>query len=281
MRQGPRIAASVDRPQRTLECSMKRRPAATASIRVLFRIACLSLIVLWIGSGIAAYAESAKSFYKLGEAAEARDDYDTAFMNYQKAFTMVPKDMVYKEAYFRVRTAASAGHQLKGRKLFETGDEQGALIELLRATEIDPTNEAAQQEIDQIRSLHQEQPAENPTGIPEPGGNPADVDTIAAPVQLQPMSNEPMTLHMVQDSKVIYQAVGKAAGINVLFDPDYTGKRIQVDLNNGLAARRAAHCRHVVQHLLAAGHREHDFCRGQHPHQTRVSWKSRRCRPFI
>ena len=211
---------------------MKRRPAATASIRVLFRIACLSLIVLWIGSGIAAYAESAKSFYKLGEAAEARDDYDTAFMNYQKAFTMVPKDMVYKEAYFRVRTAASAGHQLKGRKLFETGDEQGALIELLRATEIDPTNEAAQQEIDQIRSLHQEQPAENPTGIPEPGGNPADVDTIAAPVQLRPMSNEPMTLHMVQDSKVIYQAVGQAAGINVLFDPDYTGKRIQVDLNS-------------------------------------------------
>ena len=37
---------------------------------------------------------------------------------------------------------------------------------------------------------------------------------------------------MVEDSKVVYQAVGKAAGINVLFDPDYTGKRIHVDLNN-------------------------------------------------
>ena len=31
---------------------------------------------------------------------------------------------------------------------------------------------------------------------------------------------------------MVYQAVGEAAGINVLFDPDYTGKRIQVDLNN-------------------------------------------------
>ena len=31
---------------------------------------------------------------------------------------------------------------------------------------------------------------------------------------------------------MVYQAIGKAAGINVLFDPDYTGKRIQVDLNN-------------------------------------------------
>jgi general secretion pathway protein D len=46
------------------------------------------------------------------------------------------------------------------------------------------------------------------------------------------MSNEPLTLHYSEDTKVIYQAIGKAAGINVLFDPDYTAKRIQVDLNN-------------------------------------------------
>ena len=55
---------------------------------------------------------------------------------------------------------------------------------------------------------------------------------MAAPVQLKPVTNEPLTLHMVEDSKNVYQAVGKAAGINVLFDPDYTGKRIQVDLTN-------------------------------------------------
>ena len=37
---------------------------------------------------------------------------------------------------------------------------------------------------------------------------------------------------MTEDAKVIYQAIGKAAGVNVLFDPDYNSKRIQVDLNN-------------------------------------------------
>jgi general secretion pathway protein D len=37
---------------------------------------------------------------------------------------------------------------------------------------------------------------------------------------------------MTEDAKVVYQAVGKAAGVNVLFDPDYNSKRIQVDLNN-------------------------------------------------
>ncbi len=63
-------------------------------------------------------------------------------------------------------------------------------------------------------------------------GRQEEIDSIGSPAQLKPMSNEPLTLHMVEDSKVVYQAVGKASGINVLFDPDYISKRIQVDLNN-------------------------------------------------
>ncbi len=55
---------------------------------------------------------------------------------------------------------------------------------------------------------------------------------MGSPVQLKPISNEPLTLHMTEDSKVVYQTVGKAAGINVLFDPEYTSKRIQVDIAN-------------------------------------------------
>ena len=57
-------------------------------------------------------------------------------------------------------------------------------------------------------------------------------ESIGSPAQLKPMSNEPLSLHMSEDSKIVYQAIGKAAGINVLFDPDYISKRIQVDLNN-------------------------------------------------
>jgi general secretion pathway protein D len=49
---------------------------------------------------------------------------------------------------------------------------------------------------------------------------------------LKPVSNDPITLHAVEDTKIIYQAIGKLAGLNVLFDPDYTSKRIPVDLTN-------------------------------------------------
>jgi general secretion pathway protein D len=51
-------------------------------------------------------------------------------------------------------------------------------------------------------------------------------------VLLKPISSEALTLQMAEDSKIVYETVGKASGINVLFDPEYTSKRIQVSLAN-------------------------------------------------
>jgi type II secretory pathway component GspD/PulD (secretin) len=56
--------------------------------------------------------------------------------------------------------------------------------------------------------------------------------TPTAPIQLKPVSNAPITLHMTDDSKNIYLAIGKAAGITVLFDLDYVPRRAQLDLTN-------------------------------------------------
>jgi general secretion pathway protein D len=58
------------------------------------------------------------------------------------------------------------------------------------------------------------------------------IGSVSGPVELKPVSNDPITLHAVEDVKNIYQAIGKAAGLNVLFDPDYTSKRIPIDLTN-------------------------------------------------
>ncbi len=104
---------------------------------------------------------------------------------------------------------------------------------------------------------------------------------MGAPAELKPVSNEPLTLHMTEDAKVIYQAVGKAAGINVLFDPDYTSKRIQVDLNNVslLDALRIVGImsntfwRPVTSNTI--------FVAAEHPRPSARSWTSRRCRPSI
>jgi general secretion pathway protein D len=117
----------------------------TLILALLASAACLGLPAARL------HAESANSDFKQGQAAEAREDYDTAFELYQKANTRDPKDARFRIALARIRVTASSVHVSKGRKLFATGDVQGALSEFLHAAEIDPGNEAAQQEIARVR----------------------------------------------------------------------------------------------------------------------------------
>jgi len=212
--------------------------------RVLFPAHFVSIVSkarLWIVfAGVLAFlcagaaeslAQSPKSFYKKGQDAEAREDYDAAYQNFQKAYSMAPKNEVYRTAYLRVRFTDAAMHVTKGRNLAASGDEQAALVELLRAAEIDPSNEAAQQEISKIRANHPDQPQAQRKS-PISATTQADMEGIGSPALLKPMNSDPFLLRMTEDSKTVYQAIGKAAGINVLFDPDYISKRIQVDLTN-------------------------------------------------
>jgi general secretion pathway protein D len=209
-------------------------PVASGSVlsRAAFRIALFAVLAVFGLSAVSLLAESANSYFKRGQSAEAREDYDAAFDNYQKAYVQAPKDLHYRTALYRVRVTASSLHLTKGRKLFQAGDEQGALAEFLHAAEIDPGNEAAQQEIARVRAKHGETAPLGETSIAQAAGMQEEIDSMGSPAELKPVSNEPLTLHMTEDSKVVYQAVGRAAGVNVLFDPDFTSKRIQVDLNN-------------------------------------------------
>jgi general secretion pathway protein D len=233
----PQRFAEKREPEKTPGSSMNRRTHAQAASRsifsgVAFRIALFAILAVFGLSSVMLRAESAKSFYKRGQNAEVREDYDTAFSNFQKACNKAPKDLRYRAALYRIRGSASSMHIDKGNKLLSTGNEQEALVEYLHATEIDPSNQAAQQAIAGVRRRHGEKAQTVEIGLPQAEGTQEDLDSMGSPAALRPVSNEPVTLHMTEDSKMIYQAVGKAAGVNILFDPDYTGKRIQVDLNN-------------------------------------------------
>jgi general secretion pathway protein D len=197
----------------------------------------LAFAILAITAGLGVFvarlhAESANSDFKQGQAAEAREDYDSAFDLYQKAYKRDPKDTRFQIALARIRTTASSAHITTGRKLLQSGDVQGALSQFLHAAEIDPGNEAAQQEIARVRQ-HQGNGAQVPEiALPQPAGEELELDQVQAPPELHPLTNEPLSLHMAEDTKVVYQAIAKAAGVNVLFDPDFNSKRITVDLNN-------------------------------------------------
>jgi len=231
---GPLLSAGSSRTPGSSMNRSAHSPVATGSFHhhAFLRIALISVLAF---AGLACTglrAESANSLFKSGQSAEAREDYDAAFDFFQKANARNPKELTYRTALYRVRVTASAVHLTKGRKMLQSGDEPGALAEFLHAAEIDPGNEAAQQEIAHLRLKSGQAPAQPEVPLPEPAGAQQEIDSISQPVDLRPLSNEPLTLHMTEDAKVIYQAIGKAAGVNVLFDPDYNSKRIQVDLNN-------------------------------------------------
>jgi general secretion pathway protein D len=194
--------------------------------RHLFSWAFLAVIFLALPP---AHAQSASHLFNKARAAEERGDMLTAYEYYYQAFQKKPSEERYRVNYQRTRFAAAAIHVEKGERLRDQGDYTGALTEFLRGVEIDPGNELATQD---IRATRDKLNAQNPAPATAPRTSDEAMENLAEPVELKPISNEPLTLHMVEDSKIVYQAVGKAAGINVLFDPAYTPKRIQVDLNN-------------------------------------------------
>ena len=224
----------------------------TGVVRV---IAALLLGVFALTAG--AHAQSAGTWDKRGRQAELREDFDAAFEAFRQAHLKKPYDLRYKTRYERLRFQAANQHLDRGRVLRQSGDAGGAINEFARALQIDPGNQAAAQELQitdkptgggaaadaagALGGSDARAAGTRTTGIRAPGvldqtpqqmQTQREIESMGSPVTLQAVSTDPITLHMVEDVKVIYQAIGKAARLNVLFDPDYTSKRIPVDLTS-------------------------------------------------
>lgn len=172
-------------------------------------------------------AESAKKLYKAGEAAETRDDLETAFQDYLAALGKAPADIRYKVALERVRATVAARHVHRGEAMEKTNRTKEALVEFFQALDIDPGNALAEQDIEKIKAEMDKK--DKPSSEEDPP-NAYDLDRPAPPVHLDSLSKEPITLHMTEQSSTLYETIGRAAGINVLIDPDFVSKRVTVDL---------------------------------------------------
>jgi len=197
----------------------------------LIRPAAITLLVLAVTLPIA--ADSAKSLYNKGKDAEARQNYEAAFDFYKQAYEQKPRDLAYRASYQRTRFLAGASHVHRGQLLREAGKLQEALAEFQKAAEIDSASFIAQQEIRRTQKLIIDAGnAPAPTSVERPPtGLQKRVQEAQGPVDLAAISNVPITLKLTEDTKVIYETVGKLAGINVLFDPDYTSRRVKIELN--------------------------------------------------
>src|SRR6266581_748917 len=195
----------------------------------LIRPAAIILLVVAISLSAAA---SANSLFKKGKDAEARQNYEQAYEYYKQAYDLKPKDLAYRAAYERLRFYAGASHVKRGQLLRDSGKLDEALAEFQKAVEVDPSSPIAQQEIRRTQQMIDAAKAPGPkASAPSPSGLQQRVQEAQGPVELAAISNIPITLKLTEDTKVIYETVGKLAGINVLFDPDYTSRRVKIELN--------------------------------------------------
>jgi general secretion pathway protein D len=174
----------------------------------------------------AASAESAGSSYRKGKAAEEAGDVLGAFEAYKQAYQLKPRDLRYRATYERMRVAAAAEYAKDGQRLTDAKSLPTALAAFLKALDIDPGNEVAQAS---ALKLEKELKQKDGAAVGEAAPSPPAAEP---PVKLAVASGELVTLHVVEDSRIVYESIGKLAGLNVLFDPEYASKRIQVDLQN-------------------------------------------------
>ncbi|MGA9544167.1 MAG: cohesin domain-containing protein [Candidatus Sulfotelmatobacter sp.] len=197
-------------------------------MRRLKPAAAVLLVILAI---LPAIADKAKSAYDKGQDAEARENFEAAYNFYKQAYDLKPKDLRYKASFQRLRFKAAATIVHQGEELRDQGKLQEALAYFQKAAQIDPSLVIAQQELQRTLQMINDASHSSPQAAGPPNNLEKEIRDAAGPVELAPISNVPITVKLTEDSKVIYQTIGQLAGINVLFDPDYTSRRIKVELN--------------------------------------------------
>jgi general secretion pathway protein D len=189
------------------------------------------LLLLVALIALPAVADKAKDLYTKGQDAEARQHYEAAYDFFKQAYDLKPKDLRYRAAFEHIRFEAGAVIVHRGQKLREDGKLDEAVAEFQKALTIDPSSFIAKQELNRTVKMINDQRNPQPQAAGPPAGLERRVHEAAGPVELAPISNVPITVKLTDKSDTVYRTIGQLAGINVLFDPDYTPRPIKVELN--------------------------------------------------
>jgi general secretion pathway protein D len=168
--------------------------------------------------------------YDAGKKANAVQDYDTALVDFDRALRTDPTNPEYKLRATQARFDASQGHLNRGEAALRSGDLQLALAEFQKSQSLDPSNSAADQQVQRTLEMLAAQQNAAAAAVPVPPQQ--DEQILSAPPELKPLSAEPISLKMTNDARVVFDTIAKMAGVSVIFDPDFTSRRITAELPN-------------------------------------------------
>ncbi len=215
------------------------RPFSRPSVRP-FAAAILLLMLLLPQLPVEARTRKGDKLLAQGRAAEVRGELDKALEFEEVALSEDPSDPLYQLEIRRTRFNAAAKHLKTGQKIRAEGNLTEALLEFNRAYAIDPASPAAQQEIRRTKAMIEREKKRDAQPA-DPNAPPADaedrgltpiqaarkataqrIDGLQGIPELKPLNSQSINLKMNnQKPRVLFETVGKLAGINVLFDPDY------------------------------------------------------------
>jgi general secretion pathway protein D len=193
----------------------------------------LTLIVGLVG------CSSAKQTAGEGEEAFKNQNWDAAVYHYLQALAEDPENVEYKMQLAFARQKAAQKHFDNGIMLRKLGRLLAARNELQMATQLDPSNQYAEQVLEDV--IEEMEILSTPDGARELERMKAEArQAKVQPPVLDPTSKEPITLNFPRPKpiKEIYSAVGKAYGFNVLFDPKLKDDRLAIELRD-LSAEQA------------------------------------------
>jgi general secretion pathway protein D len=189
-------------------------------------------LLVCVGLGLlTAGCPKGQTDYNQGRKAESLQDYDAAFDYYLKALKADPYHAGYKIKLNQVRFEAGALHVKEGVKLRGAGNLQGAVAQFQRAQVIDPSSPVADQELRKTLEMLAEKNRATDAAA-EPQADPNEEPLASKPPEIKPLSRAPINLKMANDAKIVYDTIGKLAGLTVIYDPEFPARRITAELNN-------------------------------------------------
>jgi general secretion pathway protein D len=165
--------------------------------------------------------------FRAGENAERLQDYDRAVLEYQRAVQAAPDNVQYRRALERARMRASTDHTNMARRLSGRGLYNEALNEYRLALELNPDAPGVAEEMRDLEARREK-------GAASLQEAKARARERALPgLDLGPDAQQPLGLVFRGASlREAYLALGRAAGINVTFDPSFRDEVVSLDLKD-------------------------------------------------
>jgi general secretion pathway protein D len=170
---------------------------------------------------------------RAGRDADLAKDYDRAIVEYTKVLRADPENREARKALELSKIRSSLDHFSRGRRFEASGRLDEALIELQIAAELNPGSAEINQMLSSVRTQLRNKVATR--------DGKTELETLVERSRgLMPAGQElPTNIRMPDsltfreaNSRDVFTALGKIAGVNVVFDPQFRPQAVSIDLKN-------------------------------------------------